>query len=101
MYLAISTPMSKVELIRKTPELIKISSGDYVEHLVQQAVPGVDLTYAADPPVRVKTNYVYFSLNRSGDAWNAVTRARNLAAYVPTDFADPQLELIVVLPQRR
>jgi predicted component of type VI protein secretion system len=30
--------------------------------------------------------YQYFSLNQSGAAWDAVTRARNLAAHVPGDF---------------
>jgi hypothetical protein len=30
-----------------------------------------------------------------------VTRARNLAVYVPSDFPEPQLELIVLLPQER
>ena len=32
-------------------------------------------------------------------AWEAVGRARNLAAYVPGDFPNPQLELVILLPQ--
>jgi type VI secretion system protein ImpJ len=47
----------------------------------------------------VKLNYQYFSLNQTGVAWEAVTRARNLAAYVPGDFPNPQLELVILLPQ--
>ena len=43
--------------------------------------------------------YQYFSLNQSGGAWEAVTRARNLAAYVPDDFPNPKLELLILLPQ--
>jgi type VI secretion system protein ImpJ len=38
-------------------------------------------------------------MNQSGLAWEAVQRARNLAAYVPGEFADPQLELVILLPQ--
>jgi len=44
-------------------------------------------------------NFQYFSINQSGVAWEAVIRARNLAAYVPGDFPAPQLELIVLLPE--
>ena len=29
----------------------------------------------------------------------AVTRARNLAAHVPGDFINPQMELLILLPQ--
>ena len=46
-----------------------------------------------------KLNYQYFSLSQTGVAWEAVTRARNLAAYVPGDFNNPQLELIILLPE--
>jgi len=61
----------------------------------------VKLTHVPVPPspIPVKTNYQYFSLEQSGAAWNAVVKARNLAAHVPGKFASPQLELIIVLPQ--
>ena len=35
----------------------------------------------------------------SGGPWEAVVRARNLAVYVPGDFPNPQMELIILLPQ--
>jgi predicted component of type VI protein secretion system len=31
-------------------------------------------------------------------AWEAIGRARNIAAYVPGDFQNPQAEVIVLLP---
>jgi len=34
-----------------------------------------------------------------GVAWEAVTRARNFAAYVPGDFPNAHLELIILLPE--
>jgi predicted component of type VI protein secretion system len=55
------------------------------------------------PPsgVPAKLNSQYFSLDQSpgGMAWEAITRSRNLAAYVPADFPRPQLELIILLPE--
>jgi type VI secretion system protein ImpJ len=44
-------------------------------------------------------NYQYFSLNQAGVSWDAVGRARNFAAYVPGEITNPQLELIILLPQ--
>jgi hypothetical protein len=38
-------------------------------------------------------------LDQTGLAWEAITRSRNLAAYVPADFPDPQMELIIILPR--
>jgi type VI secretion system protein ImpJ len=46
----------------------------------------------------MKLNYQYFSLSQGGVAWEAIGRARNFAAYVPGDFPNPQLELIILLP---
>ena len=54
----------------------------------------------ASAPVAVKeylsTDY---SPGQTGVAWEAIQRSRNLAAYVPGDCPEPQLELIVILPQ--
>src|ERR1035437_6214948 len=93
MYLAISAGMNEAELIGKTPYLVKVCSASHIEHLVRQALPGVGLTHVPKPPgsIPVKLNYQYFSLNQSGIVWEAVGRARNLAAYVPGDLPSPQL----------
>lgn len=101
MYLAVSADMSQADLIAKAPQLIKVCSADAVEHLVQRALPGVPLAHVLTPPaaIPIKLNYQYFGLSQSGGSWEAVVRARNLAAYVPGDFPNPQMELIIVLPQ--
>ncbi|HUO31215.1 MAG TPA: type VI secretion system baseplate subunit TssK [Bryobacteraceae bacterium] len=101
MYLAVSADMSQADLIAKTPQLVKICSVDAVEHLVQRALPGVALMHVLTPPsaIPIKLNYQYFGLNQGGGSWEAVVRARNLAAYVPGDFPNPQMELVIVLPQ--
>ncbi|MCC6393226.1 MAG: type VI secretion system baseplate subunit TssK [Bryobacterales bacterium] len=101
MYLAINADMNEGELIAKTPSLVKVCSANHIEHLVRQALPGVLLTHNPRPPsaIPVKLNHQYFSLNMSGVYWEAILRARNLAAYVPGDFPTPQLELIILLPE--
>jgi type VI secretion system protein ImpJ len=81
---------------------VKICSANHIEHLVRQALPGVTLTHTPRPPsaIPVKMNHQYFSLNQSGPAWEAIVRARNLAAYVPGDFPSPQMDLIILLPEK-
>lgn len=100
MYLAVNAEMGEADLIDKGPKLIKVCSATHVEHIVKQALPGVPMIHVSTPPsaIPVKLNYQYFSLSQSGLAWEAIQRARNFAAYVPGDFPNPQLELIILLP---
>lgn len=102
LYLAVSADSNQAELLRKTPQLVKISSHDGIERLIRQALPGLGLTYVPHPPsaVPVKLSHHYFLLHKSGPEWEAVVRARNLAAYVPSEVPDPQLELVVLLPPK-
>jgi type VI secretion system protein ImpJ len=101
MFLAVQAEANEADIIRKTPALVKVCSGDQIEQLVRQALPGIKLTHLPSPPsaIPVKLNYQYFSLNQSGTVWQNVVRARNLAAYVPNDLPNPQLELLILLPQ--
>ncbi len=101
MYLAISADLSEADLLRRVPQLVKMCSATHIETLIRQALPAMQLTHVPSPPgsIPIKLNYQYFSLNQSGAAWEAVQRARNIAAYVPGDIPNPQLELIILLPQ--
>ncbi len=100
-YLAVSSPMNQADLIKKAPQLIKVCSAAQIEQLVRQALPGMQLIHAVKPPgsIPVKLNYQYFSLSQSGIAWETVTKGRSLAAFVPGDIPEPQLELLILLPQ--
>ncbi len=98
MYLAVAAEMPEGELIGKAPDRIKPCSADHLEHLVRHALPGLSLRHISPPnAIPVKLNYQYFSLNQDGACWEAIKRARNFAAWVPTDFPNPQLELIIVM----
>jgi type VI secretion system protein ImpJ len=102
MYLAVRSEMPQGDLIARAPQLIKLCSADLIDRLVQHALPGVPLTHSPSPPaaIPVKLKYQYFSLSQGGAPWEAITRARNLAAYVPGDFPDPALELVIILPAK-
>ena len=101
MYLAISAETAEDSIIRKVPQMVKVCSATHIEQLISNALPGITLTHLPNPPsaIPVKMKYQYFSLNQSGAAWESVTRARNFAAHVPGDFPNPQMELLILLPQ--
>ncbi len=101
MYLAVSADTSQADIIGRVPHLLKVCSADYIDHLVQRALPGVTLAHVPTPPsaIPVKLNYQYFSMSQSGGPWQAILRARNMAVYVPGDFPNPQMELLILLPQ--
>jgi type VI secretion system protein ImpJ len=101
MYLAISAETAEDSLIRRVPQQVKVCSATHIEQLISNALPGITLTHLPSPPsaIPIKMKYQYFSLNQSGAAWESVIRARNLAAHVPGDFPNPQMELLILLPQ--
>jgi len=100
LYLALSAGVGEDELIKKGPHLVKVCSATHIEHLVRQALPGVPLLHQQSPPasIPVRLNHQYFLLSQSGLAWEAVERSRTVAVYVPGDFPEPQLELVILLP---
>jgi type VI secretion system protein ImpJ len=102
VYLAVSSEATSGQLPQRVPQLVKVGAADRIDHLIRQALPGIQLTYVANPPsaVAVKVSHHYFLLNSSGGEWDAILRARNLAAYVPSDIPAPELELLVVLPPK-
>lgn len=103
LYLAVSAGVRGEELARSAPRLMKVSSGGQVQRLIRQALPGVPLRPLAAPPsaLPLKLDYQYFAIDKAGADWDAIARERNLAVYVPSDFPDPKLELIVMLPRER
>lgn len=101
MYLAVTADASDDTIIRRVPQLVKTCSATHIDQLISNALPGIALTHIPNPPsaIPIKMKYQYFSLNASGAAWETVTRARNFAAYVPAEISNPQMELVILLPQ--
>ena len=98
-YLAVSAPIRQAELVTRVLAGCKVGSADVVDTLIRQALPGLELAHVPQPPaaVPVKLDFIYFALKRSGGAWDAVARARNLAVYVPAELGDARFELVIVL----
>jgi type VI secretion system protein ImpJ len=98
--LAVSAPLRQPELVSRVVHGCKAGSSDVVDTLIRHALPGLALTHVPQPAgaVPVKLDFQYFALAREGAAWEAVTRARNLALYVPAEVPpEARFELVVVL----
>jgi len=102
MYIALKARMEKNDLIRKAPRLVKICSANQIESIVRNALEGLALRHEPQPPlaIQAKLEHEYFSLDQSGPCWESTLRARSLAAHVPADFPNPEIELVIVLPTK-
>jgi len=101
IYLAIRADMDHGELISRAPALVKVASNNQIEKLIRQAVSGIGMTHVGRPPANlpIKLDYEYFQLQPTGTYWDSVVRSRNIAAWVPGDFPNAELELVILLPQ--
>jgi type VI secretion system protein ImpJ len=98
-FLAISSKMGVDDLIRKVPQLIKISSQDDIQRLVRNALPGITLRHTPVPPaaIPIRLDNQYFSLNQGGPLWDAITLSRQVAVHAPGEIVEPKMEILIVL----
>ncbi|MGH7506098.1 MAG: type VI secretion system baseplate subunit TssK [Longimicrobiales bacterium] len=101
LYLAVAAAARPEQIARDAPRLLKVSSGNQLPRLIRQALPGVTLRPLVAPPsaLPVKLDFHYFALDKAGADWDAITLERNLAVYVPSEFPEARLELVVMLPR--
>jgi type VI secretion system protein ImpJ len=97
--LSIRSGMGEADLIRLTPQLIKVCSKEFVPKLVQRALPGMPLNHLPVPPSAVapKVDCQYFGLSRSGPCWDHIVKTREVGVYVPGEFPEAEIGLHVIL----
>ncbi len=98
-YLAVSAKMGMDEVIRKVPQLVKVSATDEIQHLIRNSLPGLPLRHIPVPPaaIPIKLDNQYFALNQSGELWNMMKLSRQIAVHAPGEIVDPRMELFIVL----
>ncbi|MGH9668010.1 MAG: type VI secretion system baseplate subunit TssK, partial [Bryobacteraceae bacterium] len=96
---AVRSKAGEVDIISKTPQLVKLCSKQFVPQLVKRALPGLPLTHLPVPPsaIPARVDYHYFSVSKSGPCWDHLVQSRQIGLYVPGDLPDPSVELLVVL----
>ena len=95
----IEAPIGEVDLIAKTPRLVKICSQAFIGKLADRALPGLELTHLPMPPPAIspRVEAQYFGLNKSGPCWDHIVETREVGVYVPGELKNPRIELSVVL----
>jgi type VI secretion system protein ImpJ len=98
-FLAVSAKMGVDDIIRKVPQLIKISAQDDIQRIIRNALPGLTLRHTPVPPpaIPMKLDNQYFALNQGGDLWNAIMLSRQIAVHAPGEIMEPKMELLIVL----
>ena len=96
---SIRSAAGEVEIISRTPQLVKICSKLFVPKLVERALPGMGLVHLPIPPsaISAQADVHYFSINRSGPCWEHIVTTRQVGIYIPGDLPDPELELLVII----
>jgi type VI secretion system protein ImpJ len=97
--LAIRSPIGEVELITRTPQLVKLCSKLFVPELVKRALPGMPMVHLPVPPpaIPARLDTQYFAVNRSGPCHEHINQTREVGLYIPGEIPDPEVELLVIL----
>jgi type VI secretion system protein ImpJ len=75
-----------------------VCSEKFVGELVRRAVPGLELRHLPVPPATVPLDVhaQYFAVAQSGPCWEHIVQTRRVGVYVPGEFTDPELQLMIV-----
>jgi type VI secretion system protein ImpJ len=95
----IRAKLGEADLIMKSPQLVKLCSAKFVGELVRRAMAGLPLSHLPVPPAAIQTTVEtqYFGVSREGPFWDHITQTKKVGIYVPGDFPEAELELLVVL----
>ena len=97
--LGIRAGIAEADLMKETPQLVKVCTPAFVRELVNRALPGMPLTHLPIPPPAISTRVEtqYFGISRTGPCWNHMLQTRQVGVYVPSAFPNPELQVLVVL----
>jgi len=98
-FLSVSAKMGVDDLIKKVPQLVKISQQDGIQNLIQNSLPGLTLRHVQVPPAAIpmKLENQYFSVNQAGPLWEAIMLSRQIAVHAPGEIVEPRMEMLIVL----
>jgi type VI secretion system protein ImpJ len=97
--LEVRARVAERELVAAVPRLVKVAATVVdLRHIVDQALPGLTLTWLPSPPSAVspRADATYFVIAQEGPPWGRVVDTRDLAAYVPEALPEAELALCVV-----
>jgi type VI secretion system protein ImpJ len=96
---AVRSRITEAELMTRVPQVVKICTPPFVRELVRRALPGMELVHLPHPPQSIPTRseVQYFGITRSGPCWDHMQKTRRIGVYVPGEFPEPEIEILVAL----
>lgn len=100
--LGVASSAGEAFVASRAPNLIKVCSWDFIEKLVQRALPGLGLLHLSSPPAAIspKLEMQYFRLELDGPCWTSISGTQRIGIYVPGDLPDCRLELSAITMRR-
>jgi type VI secretion system protein ImpJ len=88
--------MDRQQVIATFPLRAVVASERTVLGLMAAALPGLKLQPPAPVPAGTPNHnsYDYFELDRQHDLWRDIAAARDVAVYLPPEFASAKLDLV-------
>lgn len=100
-FLGIRSRAGEVEVMNRSPYLVKVCSRAFVAKLVERAMPGLVLTHVPTPPnailPRVDMQYFSISTDPQHPCWKHITDTKKVGVYIPNDLPECEVELKVLL----
>lgn len=97
-YLSIQSEQPAATIIETVPLKFKIGAPDDVDKILNSAMRGVSVSYAAQTPsaIPIRVGNHYFAFEPRGDIYQRMLQSRSICIYVPQSLSDLKLELIAV-----
>ncbi|WP_297576900.1 type VI secretion system baseplate subunit TssK [uncultured Deefgea sp.] len=97
-YLSIQSEQSSATVIETVPLKFKVGAPDDVDKILNSAMRGVNLSYAAQTPsaIPIRVGNHYFAFEPRGDIYQRMLQSRSICIYVPQSLSDLKIELIAV-----
>ncbi len=101
--LGIRSPGTQADVITQAPKLVKLCSAQFIERVVKQARPALELEHLPTPPTAIaaRVGTQYFRLAQTGPCWKAIQQQGEIGMYVPAALADAEFQLVVALEAAR
>ena len=96
--LGVRSPIGRVEVAARVPQLAKVCSSKFVLELVKRAYPGMRVEHLQFPPPSIapRPDTTYFGIERAGPCWETITATHEIGVYMPDSVPQAEIEVIVI-----
>lgn len=97
-YLAVDAKQDSIDWVGRFTQMIKIAAPEQLETILASGLPGVAIRHAQRLPqkIRIKSGYEYFRLSTDSELWHSVMQQQKFGVFCLGEFADADIELIVL-----